>query len=127
MQKKICAQPGCVALIDCASSRPRYCPRHTLAKAREESARARDRTNEADRPSARARGYTWRWQKFRAEYLARHPFCAQCARDNPRVPVLARELDHIVPHRGDQALFWAPDNVQGLCKACHNRKTARGR
>ncbi len=32
--------------------------------------------------------------------------------------------DHIVPHKGDQRLFWDPENRQTLCEHCHNRKTA---
>ena len=35
-------------------------------------------------------------------------------------------LDHIIPHRGDQKLFWDEGNWQALCKACHDRKTGRG-
>ena len=34
-------------------------------------------------------------------------------------------VDHIVPHRGDQKLFWDKSNWQPLCKACHDRKTWR--
>jgi 5-methylcytosine-specific restriction protein A len=34
-------------------------------------------------------------------------------------------VDHIIPHRGDQALFWDEENWQPLCLVCHNAKTAR--
>lgn len=37
----------------------------------------------------------------------------------------ATEVDHIIPHRGDQQLFWDTNNWQGLCKPCHSRKTAQ--
>lgn len=54
-------------------------------------------------------------------------------------PVVAEEVDHIIPHRlgaaldgGDvemiqaaQALFWDSSNWQGLCSTCHKAKTAR--
>jgi 5-methylcytosine-specific restriction protein A len=33
-------------------------------------------------------------------------------------------VDHINPHKGDQALFWDQSNWQVLCKQCHDRKTA---
>jgi hypothetical protein len=33
-------------------------------------------------------------------------------------------VDHIVPHGGDQTLFWDAANHQTLCEPCHNRKTA---
>lgn len=39
-------------------------------------------------------------------------------------------VDHIVPHRGDQSLFWDESNWQALCKRHHDIKTSteeRGR
>jgi len=36
----------------------------------------------------------------------------------------ASVVDHVVPHQRDMALFWDSDNWQGLCKACHDHKTA---
>lgn len=36
----------------------------------------------------------------------------------------ATVLDHIEPHKGDWSKFWDRTNWQGLCKACHDRKTA---
>lgn len=33
-------------------------------------------------------------------------------------------VDHIIPHRGDQDLFWSEWNWQALCKHCHDHKTA---
>ncbi|MFC3058810.1 HNH endonuclease signature motif containing protein [Paenirhodobacter populi] len=32
----------------------------------------------------------------------------------------AEHVDHIKPHRGDQALFWDWRNLQALCAHCHN-------
>ena len=37
--------------------------------------------------------------------------------------VRATVVDHIVPHRGDQKLFWDQNNWQPLCKSCHDKKT----
>jgi hypothetical protein len=34
--------------------------------------------------------------------------------------VAAAVVDHVVPHRGDAALFWDPDNLQSLCKPHHD-------
>jgi 5-methylcytosine-specific restriction protein A len=36
---------------------------------------------------------------------------------------LATEVDHIIPHGGDQRLFWAKSNWQPLCKPHHSSKT----
>lgn len=76
----------------------------------------------AKRASAAARGYDARWRKARAHYLRSHGLCVHCERKG-RV-VAATEVDHIVPHRGDDALFWNEDNWQALCKPCHSTKTA---
>jgi 5-methylcytosine-specific restriction endonuclease McrA len=32
----------------------------------------------------------------------------------------ASVVDHKIPHRGDQVLFWSEDNWQPLCKRCHD-------
>jgi len=29
-------------------------------------------------------------------------------------------VDHKIPHKGDQALFFDPENVVTLCEHCHN-------
>jgi hypothetical protein len=39
--------------------------------------------------------------------------------------VASSVVDHIKPHRGDQKLFWAPDNWQALCKNCHDSEKQR--
>jgi 5-methylcytosine-specific restriction protein A len=74
---------------------------------------------ERDRGSAASRGYGRRWQKLRAAFLIQHPQCAAC--HDP-----ANEVDHIIPHRGNQAKLYDWDNLQSLCKPCHSKKTARG-
>jgi 5-methylcytosine-specific restriction protein A len=38
--------------------------------------------------------------------------------------VKATDVDHIIPHRGNQKLMWDQSNWQALCHACHSRKTA---
>lgn len=79
------------------------------------------RIHAKDRPCANDRGYDHRWQKARKQFLARHPLCAECERS--RKLTSATVVDHIQPHRGDQALFWDEGNWQPLCKKCHDRKT----
>jgi 5-methylcytosine-specific restriction endonuclease McrA len=41
-----------------------------------------------------------------------------CRKDG--MVVGARVVDHIVPHKGDQGLFWDKANWQALCFTCHN-------
>lgn len=40
-----------------------------------------------------------------------------------RAPELV--ADHKTPHRGDVALFWDEQNLQCLCKPCHDRDKQR--
>lgn len=72
------------------------------------------------RPTASTRGYNRRWSKESRAFLERCPFCACCGRrldlDTPRAAV----VDHITPHKGDDALFWDKTNWQRLCTPCHS-------
>lgn len=49
-----------------------------------------------------------------------------CRGRGPHSPV----CDHVVPHKGDEALFFDPHNLQTLCKSCHDgdkqRQEVRG-
>lgn len=36
----------------------------------------------------------------------------------------AEVCDHVIPHRGDVALFWSGP-LQSLCSACHNGRKQR--
>jgi 5-methylcytosine-specific restriction protein A len=75
------------------------------------------------RQTAHERGYTAEWQKARIIYLRANPLCADCYKIG-RLNA-ATVVDHIKAHKGDTLLFWDQDNWQPLCKACHDRKTAR--
>lgn len=70
------------------------------------------------RGSSTARGYGYRWQKARLTFLTRHPLCAYCLRLGRTKA--ATVVDHIIPHRGDQAWFWDSTNWQALCVTCHD-------
>ena len=102
-----CSHPGCPALVSGHESR---CERHAGEF-------------ELTRPTASARGYGSRWRAARERYLAEHPLCVAClAMGRPRV---ATVVDHVVPHKGDDRLFWDEANWQALCRHCHAVKTAR--
>src|SRR5262245_57412117 len=85
------------------------------------------------RQTSHERGYDHKWRRARKAWLAKHGLCGDrmngtstdhsiCASIGRFIP--ATVLDHISPHNGDKHLFWAQDNWQSLCEACHNRKTA---
>jgi 5-methylcytosine-specific restriction protein A len=87
------------------------------------SAEAVKRALDRQRPSAARRGYGSRWRRARTAFLAQHPLCADCQVRGRVVP--ATVVDHVVPHRGSPEVFWNDANWQGLCKRCHDAKTAR--
>lgn len=73
-----------------------------------------------DRRKTAERGYGARWQKARAEYLSRpeNVLCVMCGAEG-RITA-ATVVDHITPHRGDEALMWDESNWQPLCKPHHD-------
>ncbi|SDZ57073.1 HNH endonuclease [Jannaschia faecimaris] len=70
---------------------------------------------------------------------AREPLCKYClkrgfandgsltASGAPQASRRRRHVaaDHIVPHKGDEALFFDPDNLQTLCPDDHDRNRQR--
>lgn len=59
-----------------------------------------------------------RWKRLREYQLATAPLCGYCLRRE--IVTEATVVDHIVPHKGDEALFFDPDNLQSLCAPCHD-------
>ena len=104
-----CRWPGCPALTTVG----RFCPAHTKDDRRQV---------DQQRGTAAQRGYGHRWQKYRKTFISEHPICEECIKKGILTTTFA--VDHIIPHNGDQELFWDPNNHQGLCETCHNRKTA---
>ena len=59
------------------------------------------------------------WRRASRAYLAAHPLCAMCTAAGRTS--LATVTDHIVPHKGDEGLFWdEANNWAALCKPCHD-------
>jgi 5-methylcytosine-specific restriction protein A len=84
----------------------------------------RKRENEA-RSTTAQRGYSSQWRKARAAFLRAHPVCEcdQCKALGRLLP--ATVVDHVIPHRGDERLFWDQCNWRAMSKRCHDSKTAR--
>jgi 5-methylcytosine-specific restriction enzyme A len=64
------------------------------------------------------RGYDYEWQCYRRDYLAEHPLCAI---KGEGCTLAATVVDHVLPHRGNVALFRDPDNHQPACAHCHSQ------
>jgi 5-methylcytosine-specific restriction protein A len=77
------------------------------------------------RGSAHRRGYDADHRRWREEVLARDPVCKLCDRRPSLIADHIRPLDPADPH-GDPSK-WALSNGQGVCRPCHNIKTARER
>lgn len=115
--KRVCTSPGCGAFQPCPVHRP-------------------SRVHDQQRGHARARGYSRRWEARAAAFKGKYPLCGM--RPDDQAPVMSRcaelglvtpgeHVDHMVPHKGDQGLFWDErGNWQTLCRACHSRKTQAG-
>lgn len=133
-----CTDFGCGAFVPAGSAR---CGKHQRAYVRPEREKTADR------------GYDEVWRRKRVEALQRDQFtCRDCGwqpeavsaclavgleilpdqtegilGDLRRAKALGLrrlDVDHIIPHRGDDALRLALSNLQTLCNVCHSRKTA---
>lgn len=89
--------------------------------------RARDR-DRMQANSLRRLYSTKAWRDLRLEILDRDNWtCRQTGvllmgkRHAPDSPV----VDHIMPHRGNLALFWDPENLQAVSKAYHDGEKQR--
>lgn len=64
---------------------------------------------------------TARWEKLRQATFLRDLFTCRmsgCGRIEGDTSKLV--CDHIDPHRGDERKFFDPENLQTLCKTCHD-------
>lgn len=110
---KRCTSPGCRALVRSPDSR---CPQHK---------REHQRDADRRRGSARQRGYSSRWDRASKAFLARpgNELCVECLKQDK--VVASQCTDHIIPHNGNQELFWDENNWQPLCLVCNSRKGNR--
>ncbi|WP_236233223.1 HNH endonuclease [Pseudomonas tohonis] len=73
--------------------------------------------------SSTQRGYGYRWQQAREQFLRDNPLCVYCQREGK--VTAATIVDHIIQHCGDQDLFWDQTNWQGLCVPHHSSDKQR--
>lgn len=91
--------------------------KNTSGKYTEPSGRKDYRPRYATKPW-KALYSTKRWKAIRSQRLNEDPLCKYCMDRGKATP--ATIIDHINPHRGDEALFFNYLNTQSLCKACHD-------
>lgn len=116
MRVKTCAWPGCYSML--SPGPQRYCAKHALAGEKRDAEIKAVSTPfaHAERPNARLYN-TARWRALRAAHLKTAPECVNCG------AIDELSVDHICPPRGDEALFFDPENLQTLCMSCQRMKT----
>ncbi|MFH0900314.1 MAG: HNH endonuclease [Pseudomonadota bacterium] len=83
--------------------------------------RQREQVYERQRGTATQRGYDARWERESKAFLEEHPYCVDCLAEGRYV--LATEVHHTVPHKGNMVLFWDKSKWAGCCKSHHSAHT----
>jgi 5-methylcytosine-specific restriction protein A len=112
MALRYCKKGGCHKL-----TKGGYCRDHSHLEDRDK-AEANKRYDE-NRPNFRQRGYNHQWTKVRKMHLAEYPWCQECNRDRAVI------VHHIKSAEQHPELMYHMDNLQGVCRGCHNRLHGR--
>ena len=115
-----CSNRGCSAIVPGGGR----CPACKVQYNREY-----DTTMRNQRASKFYRSRTWK--RLRTRQLAIEPLCRGC-KENGGAVVPATQVDHIIPWAGNYNLATDMNNLQSLCRWCHDvksskEKAARGR
>ena len=118
---KICSHAGCNKL-----SRDNYCDEHKETQREKELQRYKD-YNRYSRDNGLHSFYNSKeWKRVRLVVLAHyHNLCKHCMSNSKMTK--ADVVDHIVPIEIDYSKRLELSNLQPLCHACHNKKTAEDR
>ena len=101
--KHYCAYPNCNNLTD-----KTYCDEHKGLK----------KSNSGD-----SKPYDRKWRRIRDYKLKLNPLCEECLKQG-RI-ILANEVHHIKPVDYYPELRLDIDNLESLCKVCHEKITAK--
>ncbi len=104
----ICSHPGCGELVYDGS----HCEPHKKQHTREHN---------RNRPCTDRLYGSGRWKSLRVYKLMCDPLCESCKSKGHVVSAVL--VDHIRPVR-DGGPMWISNNLQSLCRNCHDVKTA---
>lgn len=110
--KRLCKAAGCKNLAEYPN---RYCEHHKVLENPEKGSFLGGDYSDLAKPY----DYLYRttkWKNISKEFLKVNNTCCRCG-DRATV------VDHIIPHRGNEDLFWDMNNYQPLCSKCHQLKT----
>jgi len=117
MPKKICNAPGCNTLV---SMKERYCKEHSKELS---SLSAKDYNKNRRNKEHQKFHNSKAWKELRKLVLSRSGgLCVICLKLDMQTK--ADVVDHIIPLTHDYSKRLKIENLQPLCHACHNRKTA---
>jgi len=111
----LCKATGCDNLVE----KRGYCSIHAHLQREDDERKLKwSRISNAPRPEYAELYNSYRWKKCRKEFLEDYPICFVCGGRSEVV-------DHAIPHRGNEELFYDRENWQALCSECHNKKTRK--
>jgi len=84
--------------------------------------RAHDRERAARQPWRRLYN-TKEWKAAKAAQQAKMPWCERCWAAGVRTPM--KVVNHRIPHKGDERLFFDPANHESACQPHHDRVIQR--
>lgn len=123
MRKKKCKQWNCPNLHYnkngyCNECNAKYRAKHK-DKYNEDGTKKRS-IYEENRPNARERGYTSKWDKFRKRFLLNHPTCAICGAPAQVVDHKTATAKQMLDAFGE--FTYCDEDYQALCTRCNTIK-----
>ena len=115
LPKRPCRHPGCAALVESG-----WCEQHKRPSP--------GKFADPERGSRHERGYGSAWDRRRVRILERdRGLCQECLRQGRVTPVGATKFSAFVDHIKPKAEGGTDDdnNLQTLCRTCHQVKTQR--
>ena len=94
-----------------------YCKEHQYIHL--EKMAVRQKRVDDKRGQSQDRGYDWQWRKVRRLKFLSNPLCEWC--ESKGIIKSAEEIHHIVSIKEAPDKRLEIDNLQSLCKACHEK------
>lgn len=113
---KRCNKPGCIQHIP-RSQHPPYCQQHRLQQSRQYD-KTRDKQTTSFYKSRE-------WQRFRLMILNDRMHLCEICQQHGELNA-ADTVHHVIELKDDWSKRLDSDNVQAICRACHNRIHERG-
>jgi 5-methylcytosine-specific restriction enzyme A len=117
-----CGKPIPISIARCNSCQEKYDKDPQVKDLKKKSNKEYDLYKRDKRSSAFYKSKAW--QLLRLSALSRDNYlCQHCIKEKKIRP--AMDVDHIVPIKVNWELRLSLDNLQSLCRSCHNQKTKK--